>query len=122
MSLPPESIEEGKCYLAENGRVRRVMRILPDGRIRYKYRGQYAGRWRSGALPRLVFAATVARGVPCDWKSEADEWEAACQSRPRASGLASAIWSTANMAGGFSVWSPSCRMDGCSMSGVGLSG
>jgi hypothetical protein len=39
MSAPPESIEVGQCYLTEDGRVRKVMRLLPDGRIRYRYRG-----------------------------------------------------------------------------------
>lgn len=34
MSIPPESIEVGKCYLSNDGRVRRVVKFLPEGRVR----------------------------------------------------------------------------------------
>ncbi len=76
MSLAPEAIEVGKCYLTGDGRVRRVTDILPGGEVRYRYRSFPAARrrvWRSGSLHLDVFAATVEREVPCNWTPEMDE-------------------------------------------------
>ncbi len=73
VTIPPESIAVGKCYLTGEGRVRRVLEILPDGRIRYRYRsflGATSRTWRSGSLSVEVFAATAQREVPCDWTPE----------------------------------------------------
>ena len=42
MSVPPERIEVGKCYLMESGQVRRVLRIMPDGRFQYEHRMGHA--------------------------------------------------------------------------------
>ncbi len=72
MSISSEGIHVGQCYLTSDGRVRRVLRLLPDGRIRYRYRGPFGGRWRSGALALPHFAATVERPVPYDWTPETD--------------------------------------------------
>jgi hypothetical protein len=70
MSDPLESVEVGQCYLTEDGRVRRVTRLLPDGRIRYRYRGPFSKRWRSGTLDRRSFFSTIERSVPCNWTPE----------------------------------------------------
>ena len=59
MAVPPESIEVGKCYLSNDGRVRRAAKLLPDGRIRCAYRSFPAtpGRlWRTGRLDVERFA------------------------------------------------------------------
>jgi hypothetical protein len=72
MSIPPEGPEVGQCYLTEDGRVRKVMRLLPDGRIRYRYRGPLSKRWRSGTLDHRSFVSTIERPVPCDWTPEND--------------------------------------------------
>jgi hypothetical protein len=72
MSDPPESIEVGQCYLTDDGRVRKVMRLLPDGRIRYRYRGPFSNRWRSGTLDRRSFFSTIERPVACNWTPESD--------------------------------------------------
>lgn len=76
MSMAPEAIEVGKCYLTGDGRVRRVTDILPSGEVRYRYRSFPAAKrraWRSGSLRLDVFAATLVREVPCNWTPERDE-------------------------------------------------
>ncbi len=76
MAVPPESIEVGKCYLSNDGRVRRAAKFLPDGRIRYAYRSFPVpqGRlWRTGRLDVERFAETTVREVPCDWTPDAEE-------------------------------------------------
>jgi hypothetical protein len=75
VSVPPERIEVGKCYLMESGQVRRVLRIMPDGRFQYEHRMGYAApkAWRSGIQGSHSFAQLVEREVPCDWTPEADE-------------------------------------------------
>jgi hypothetical protein len=72
VSIPPESIEVGQCYLTEDGRVRKVTRLLTDGRVRYKYRGLLSKKWKWGELSPQTFASTVERPVPCDWTPETD--------------------------------------------------
>ncbi len=73
MSVPPESIEVGKCYLSTDGRVRRVVKFLPEGRIRYAYRAiaavEHKG-WKTGRLDVGRFVETTLREVPCDWSEE----------------------------------------------------
>ena len=87
MSLPPESIEVGKCYLARGylvaggnaPMVRRVKQIHPDGRVQFERRRGLvpAGRpWPvSGTMQLDAFALAVEREVPCDWMPEANEVE-----------------------------------------------
>ncbi len=73
MSIPPESIEVGKCYLGDNGQVRRVVRIWPDGRVQYETRSaplSHAKTWKPGMLQVSDFASSVQREVPCDWAPE----------------------------------------------------
>ena len=80
MSLAPESIEVGRCYLEEGykrrPRVRRVLHIRPDGRVQYEYRqGRQANSktWKPGMQELGSFAAHVAHEVPCDWTPETGE-------------------------------------------------
>ncbi len=75
MTVPPESIEVGKCYLAENGRIRRVTMVLPEGDVRYVSRDATALRkfgGIEGVLSLNAFASQVRREVPCDWTPEGD--------------------------------------------------
>ena len=84
MSIPPESIEPGKCYLARSyhsrregyPRVRRVTEILLDDRVRFEQRrGPVApGRlWPGRYTMKLeAFANSAEREVPCDWTPERD--------------------------------------------------
>ncbi len=75
MSVPLKSLEVGKCYLMETGHVRRVVRIMPDGRIQYEHRvGHVVPRiWKAGIQDGRSFAVTIEREVPWDWTPEADE-------------------------------------------------
>ncbi len=85
MTLPPESIEVGKCYLARGYlvaggrslRVRRVKQIHPDGRVQFEQRrgpARVGHPWPMGGTMQLTtFALAVEREVPCDWMLEATE-------------------------------------------------
>ncbi len=74
MTIPPESIEVGKCYLVNSAgtlHVRRVTRLIPDGRVQYESRTVRVRRaWRFGMLSLRDFASQAAREVPCDWTPE----------------------------------------------------
>ena len=73
MTIPPESIEVGKCYLSNDGRVRRAAKFLPDGRVQFEGRMGHqrnAGAWRSGMQDIRSFAFLIEREVPCDWTGE----------------------------------------------------
>jgi len=72
VSIPPESIEIGQCYLTDGNIIRRVLRVLPDRRVQYEWRGGQRTRWRSGILSGREFALAVERPVPCDWIPERD--------------------------------------------------
>jgi hypothetical protein len=75
MTIPPESIEVGKCYLMETGHVRQVRRVLPDGRVQYEHRPGHqinVGAWRPGIQQIHSFAFLVEREVACDWTPEKD--------------------------------------------------
>jgi hypothetical protein len=77
MSLLHESIEEGRCYLADGRaypQVRQVIQVHPDGRIHYRSRPAQAvrDRWTTGVADRKAFAAATSREVPCDWAPEQD--------------------------------------------------
>ncbi len=74
MSIDPENIQIGQCYLTNSGHVRRVLRILP-GKV------QFASRLAStrprkdlkvDVLDLRSFVFSVERTVPCDWTSESD--------------------------------------------------
>ncbi len=75
MGIPPESIKASQCYLTETAQIRRVLRVLPDGRVQYEYRGAANPqiRWKDGIQDRRSFAFLVEREVPCAWSPEGDE-------------------------------------------------
>ncbi len=76
MTIPPESIEIGKCYLMKTGQLRRVVRLMPNGQIQYEHRPPHqpnAKTWKPGMQSGRSFADLVEREVPCDWRPEADE-------------------------------------------------
>ncbi len=69
MSLPPESIEVGKCYLTNTGQVRRVLVMLP-GRVQFEQRVKMTSLklgWIRDIADTRAFASSVEREVPCDW-------------------------------------------------------
>ncbi len=77
MSIPPESITVGRCYLTTTERgyqVRRVVRIMPDGRVQYERRAAAGTRgatvWVLCMADRRTFALIAEREVPCDWTPE----------------------------------------------------
>ena len=75
MSISPESIQVGQCYLMETGHLRRVMRLMPDGRVQYESRPVSQGNaktWQPGMQDGRSFAFQVERSVPCDWTPETD--------------------------------------------------
>jgi hypothetical protein len=75
VSVPPESIQTGECYLTSMGTVRRVAGLLP-GRVRYEQRPAHRPTWanhRTDILDLRSFAFSVERPVPCDWTAESDE-------------------------------------------------
>ena len=70
MSILPESIEVGKCYLTDGNTVRRVVTIHPDGRVQYEWRAGLRKKWKAGILPRREFAVAAEQEVTCDWTLE----------------------------------------------------
>jgi hypothetical protein len=71
--MDASEIAEGKCYLASTGFIRRVLKVMPDGRILYDTRVSRRSQttWRAGGiLDRGTFAATVEREISCDWTAE----------------------------------------------------
>jgi hypothetical protein len=52
--------------------VRRVVRILPDGRVQYEWRGGNRLNWKPGILSSLEFTASTERLVPCNWTPESN--------------------------------------------------
>ena len=79
MNVPPESIEVGRCYLAErreSPQVWQVVTIFPDGRLEYKARPinpKSRQVWRSAMTTLPHFATMVSREVPCDWTPNGEE-------------------------------------------------
>ncbi len=69
MSVPPESIRAGKCYLTDTGQVRRVLHILPNGRVAYERRParQPEAPWQEANQDLSMFAALAEAEVPCDF-------------------------------------------------------
>ena len=82
MTIPPESIEVGRCYLTHTERhirVLRVIAVLPDGRVQYEFqtrtRVKPTSKWTAGILHKDAFARMAEREVPCDWTPERDNEE-----------------------------------------------
>ncbi len=77
MNLLPESIKEGRCYLADRRaypQVRQVLHIHSDGRVLYRSRPPrpVRDRWTMGVTDRRAFALAASREVACDWTPEKD--------------------------------------------------
>ncbi len=70
--IDPENVQVGQCYLTDSNIVRRAVRILPDGRVQYEWRGGLRSRWKPGIVSKREFAAAVERPVPDDWIPETD--------------------------------------------------
>ncbi len=75
MTVSPESIEVGKCYLVEGGQIRRVTMLYPGGEVRYVSREavtirKFGGVEAQDALD--AFASEALREVPCDWTPETE--------------------------------------------------
>ena len=73
MNIPVSALEVGKCYLTLPGEVRRLLRILPEGKLHYEARDAtvlWAGGWKEGVLEPTPFAALLEREVACDWTLE----------------------------------------------------
>jgi hypothetical protein len=76
MTVSPESIEVGKCYLSRAGEVQRVLQFLPRDKVHYEYRGSPnigAYRWTESTLEFASFVVLLEREVPCDWTPATDE-------------------------------------------------
>ncbi len=75
MTLTPKSLEVGKCYLTHTGRVWRIIRVRPDGRILYEQRSRRAPAktWQPGMLVALAAEMLIEREVACDWTPEGNE-------------------------------------------------
>ena len=75
MSVPPESIEVGKCYLTDAARVQRVIEITPAGDVIHEHRStrERQEEWIAGTATLRAFAFITVREVPCDWTLEANE-------------------------------------------------
>jgi hypothetical protein len=69
VSLPPESMKVGKCYLTDAGQVRRILHILPNGRVAYERRPAHRpdGPWQEANQDLSMFAALAEAEVPCDF-------------------------------------------------------
>ena len=77
MTVDPESLQVGQCYLTTAGLVRRVI-AFHQGQVRYETRSNpkrkgHGWAWTPGIVEPKVFAAMVQRPVPCDWTAETDE-------------------------------------------------
>ena len=69
------SIQPGNCYLTNAGQVRRVIDVLPDGRVAYQRRPAHRlkAAWQSAEQDLAIFANLALREVPCDWTPNIDE-------------------------------------------------
>ncbi len=74
--MNPESLQIGQCYLSDTGKIRRVLNILPDGRVQFEARNRTD---RTGLRSKLdimsveAFAASTERPIRCDWVPGEDE-------------------------------------------------
>ncbi len=67
MTVLPENIEPGLCYLITTGHVRRVTRVIPDRRIQDEYRMRHSVKNRKTDIQEgRSFTFAVEREVACD--------------------------------------------------------
>ncbi len=74
--IDTESIQVGQCYLSDTGKVRRVLSILPDGRVQFEAcnRTDRTGlRSKLDIMSAEAFAASTERPIRCDWVHGEDE-------------------------------------------------
>jgi hypothetical protein len=74
MSIPPESIRTGKCYLTTNGQVARVLKLEADG-VYYEFRSgvlAMPSMWTRAITTCQSFNHRAEREVPCDWTPSSD--------------------------------------------------
>ncbi len=73
MSVRPDTLKVGQCYLMRSGHVRRVVAIA-DERVRYETRSRLSSgwAWHPSIVPLTVFASLAERPVPCGWTPEVD--------------------------------------------------
>ena len=73
MAVDPSSLAAGKCYLAKDGQVRRIVEIISDENVNYELRSArqpddwHPGPPLSSRLNRAKFAADVSREVRCSY-------------------------------------------------------
>ena len=75
MSIPPGSIQAGKCYLTRNDQVVRVEKLLLDGSVIYAFRSSSVAKvfgWTGAQAEIRSFLHLLEREVPCDWTPEKD--------------------------------------------------
>jgi hypothetical protein len=77
VSIDLESIQVGQWNLSDAGKVRHVVRLLPDGRVKFRWRNasdmrKVAWRKEENMMPLEILASTVERPVPCDWTLATD--------------------------------------------------
>ncbi len=76
MSIDPENIQIGQCYLMKSGKVRQVIAIHED---RVEFGTRAATRlipgwtWRRAMTDLKVFASMIERPVSEDWIPESDK-------------------------------------------------
>jgi hypothetical protein len=76
MTIPPESIQVGKCYLTSDERVVQVMQFLSNGSLSYRFRradDTPPFHWTGAVASPEVLPFQPLREVPCDWTPEMDE-------------------------------------------------
>jgi hypothetical protein len=80
VSIPPESVRVGECYLTARGVVRRVEALLPNGWVVYHQRWGPVPEgypWpRHDEVDPVLFAAAVESPVLCDWTPKGEVREA----------------------------------------------
>ncbi len=77
MSVAPESIEVGKCYLTDAAGVQRVIEIALIGKVIHEHRStrERQEEWIAGTATLRGFAFITVREAPCDWTPEMDSEE-----------------------------------------------
>ncbi len=77
MSISPDTVQVGHCYLAQGQRFLQVTHVTADGRVRFKYRDHRASSmpetWWAGMLNLRDFAATALREIPCAREPETNK-------------------------------------------------
>jgi hypothetical protein len=76
MSVPPESIEVGQCFLFRGEVIRRVVSIMPNGDVQYELRGPRPLKgWRPGKGRLNAFASAAIKAVSCDYEPGSEGYE-----------------------------------------------